>query len=71
MTKMIRLFLMGAALYYTGWKTGQKDKMRELTGEEPCIIEVGGEQKVAPQSACDAIARMRSLFGSDTGNPYA
>jgi len=59
--------MIAVSAFYIGWKKGQKEKETELTGAEPCIINVAGEDKKVPQSVCDIISRGQSLLGGSPG----
>jgi len=71
MTKGLRTLVLVLSATYMGWKMGQKDKEKEIAGEEPCMVDVGGVMKPVPRAICDTLAASKSMLniGSDTG-PY-
>ena len=63
---MLRWIVLIGMAYYSGFKKG----MEELENENPCIIDVGGEEKRVPQAVCDAMDQAKSLLGRSPVGPY-
>ena len=63
MKMLPRILMIAFSAYYFGWKSGQKDKEKELAGEDPCLIDVNGEMKTVPRTVCDIITQSKSLLG--------
>ena len=51
------------ALYF-GWKAGQKDKERDIAGEDPCLVDINGERKPMPRAVCKIITASKGLLGT-------
>lgn len=68
MKALPRLILGVVSAYYFGWKVGQKDKEKEMAGENPCLVNVGGELKQVPGAVCEMITSARGMLGKS--GPY-
>jgi hypothetical protein len=61
--KAHRILIIALSAFYFGWKSGQKDKEKEIAGDDPCLIDVDGEMKKVPGVVCDIITESQSLLG--------
>lgn len=66
MKMLPRLIMIAFSAYYFGWKSGQRDKEKEIAGEDPCLIDVDGEMRTVPGAVCDIISQSKNL----PGGPY-